>query len=274
MLSEEQVLFGISFYGEEKRQASILECVRELNSSEFLPTVEKIYDTLYFGKTEELEKLYAANSAEKMFRKGIPPMTPIVMFMLGGKIHDENMRRFAFDEAQVQKQKAALGMYIDIVSNVGNTTALAWSANFVRGDLIEAGILQFQTLYKDDGTPEIYIHIPGGNLKTEDVLRSVCESRELMKRYYGIENAEYKCDSWLLSPEIHEMLNENSNIYRFYELFDVTPGANCKDDILWNLFHVTEPSASLDEKTSLQRKVKAAFAEGKEFFCGIGRWKG
>lgn len=221
-----------------------------------------------------LEKLYCANKTEKMFGQDTPSLTPLIVFMLGGKIHNENMMRFHFDMKQIQKQKIAINEYIRIVQNTGNTTALAWSANFVRGLLIEVGALQFQPVFADNGTSRVYIHIPGVSLKKEDVLRSVEESRELMRRYYGMDRADYWCDSWLLSPEIHALLNENSNIYKFYSLFDVVPGADCKADIMWNLFHLIDSDTPLPENTSLQRSVKKALEEGQHFFSGNGHWKG
>lgn len=273
MLSEEQMLAGMAFYGMERERDALWACAEEINRSACLSRVEAVVETLYAGNAMQLETLYTANSAAKMFGEDAPALTPLVVFMLGGAIHEANVRRFHFDEEQIQKQKEAIKGYIRTVRNVGNTTALAWSANLVRGILIEAGVLQFQVLSAGDGTPRVYIHIPGKSLKQENVLRSVEESRVLLARYHGISHPDYWCDSWLLSPGIHALSREDSNIFQFYNLFDVVPGEDCQTDILWNLFHLTDPDAPLPEDTSLQRRVKQAWAEGQRFYGGIGHWK-
>lgn len=273
MLSKEQMLAGMAFYGMESERDALLACTEEINRSACLSRVETVVETLYTGDVMRLETLYTADSAAKMFGEDAPALTPLVVFMLGGAFHEVNVCRFHFDEDQIQKQQEALRGYIETVRNIGNTTALAWSANFVRGILIEAGVLQFQVLSASDGTPRVYIHIPGKSLKEEDVLRSVEESRALLARYYGIPHPDYWCDSWLLSPGIHALLNENANIYKFYNLFDVVSGEDCQTDIRWNLFHLTDPDAPLPENTSLQRLVKKAWTEGQRFCGGIGHWK-
>lgn len=51
-------------------------------------------------------------------------------------------------------------------------------------------------------------------------------SKILLKKYYNIENAQYVCESWLLSKEIADMLDEKSNIIKFQNLFDIKPSKN------------------------------------------------
>jgi len=271
MISLDKIRSGLAFYRLEEIADRVLTCAEAINASPFSEDFEKrVYD-LYEGDPAVLEKLYAHHTAGDMFAPGIHPDAPLAAAALGGNIHRDNARKYGFDRTQTEKQIARMRDYIGFVGGGGNTTALAWSANMVRGILVEAGILQFQLVKKPGEKDVIYIHIPGGKFTEENIKASVEESRPIIKASYGLENPAYYCESWLLSPEVHELLGEDSNIRRFYRLFDVIPGGDCRADILWNVFGVTDPESDLKEKTSLQRSIKKAFAEGKSFRIGIGR---
>ncbi len=85
---------------------------------------------------------------------------------------------------------------------------------FINARLIEYLRLQFEPTINN----KIKMHIPAGkNLDINEVKKSIQNSRELLKKYYNIENPKYICESWLLSKEISKMLDENSNIKKFQE---------------------------------------------------------
>ena len=270
MISLEQVKSGIAFYRLDELSDRILTCAEALNRSAFLPCFEKRLYDLYEGAPEVLDTLYEYHTPDDLFAPGIFPDAPLAAAALGAAYHQNNIKKYHFDEEQIEKQRVRMNDYITYMSGGNNTTTLPWSANMARGILIDVGILQFQ-LVEDGKRQVIYIHIPGDGAFTEKNIRAaVEESRPLVRRYYGLEEPEYICISWLLSPEVHALLGESSNIYRFYEMFDVEPGEECKSDILWNVFGTNDPSDELKEKTSLQRSIKKAFSEGRVFHIGMG----
>lgn len=96
-----------------------------------------------------------------------------------------------------------------------------------------------------------------------------------MYKYFNIINFNYYCTSWSLSKQIHELLNKNSNIYKFYGLFDVTEGENCLDDILDYVYKKCEINDynNLNAITSLQIRIKDYLINGNEIKIGIGKLK-
>ena len=103
------------------------------------------------------------------------------------------------------------------------------------------------------------------------MLDSIHRAKNVIKDYFKIDNFQYVCDSWLLSPEIHELVSKDSNIYRFYELFDVSKGYDCVQDILDFVYQITDCDFhNLREETSLQRVIKQYLLEGNQIHLGLG----
>ena len=82
------------------------------------------------------------------------------------------------------------------------------------------------------------------------------------------------CSSWLLYPPFYgEVFPENSNLRRFYELFDVVEQRDeCPfSDDGWRIFHTKEPDLDkLPLKTTLQKNLHAYLKRGN----GMGRGYG
>lgn len=122
----------------------------------------------------------------------------------------------------------------------------------------------------------IKIHIPAGEkLEIEKVLDSIKRSKVEIEKYFNLKNPEYHCDSWLLSNQINKLIDANSNIAKFYSLFDVKDGPNAINDILNFVFEIQECTNynKLQENTTLQRKLKQQLLSGKEFKIGWGKLK-
>ena len=70
--------------------------------------------------------------------------------------------------------------------------------------------------------------------------------------------AQFTCHSWLLSPHLTSILNENTNIIRFQKLFDITNVFEDETQYMDYIFHADAktPLQDLEENTSLQRGVK------------------
>ncbi len=78
-----------------------------------------------------------------------------------------------------------------------------------------------------------------------------------------------------ISQEIAQMLDKNSNIVKFQELFGIKQDKNGIDDILNFVFNIRECDdyTNLSEETSLQRKIKAFLINGGIIYNGYGEIK-
>lgn len=127
-----------------------------------------------------------------------------------------------------------------------------------------------------NGVTQIKIHIPAGNkLDIKLVNESIKKSKQLLPKIFNITNIEYLCDSWLLSNQLNEIIDYNSNIHQFYGLFDVIDGENCIDDIL-NFVYILRDCKNyntLQENTNLQKLIKQSLLNNKVFKLGIGKLK-
>ena len=148
---------------------------------------------------------------------------------------------------------------------------MIWGAYFINTRLIEVGRLQYENCEN-----HIKIHIPSGSkLEIEEVLNSIKASKEEIKKYFHLKNIEYYCNSWLLSNQINSIIDKNSNIAKFYKLFEVKDGPDATKDILKFVFNIQECEDynNLKENTSLQKILKRQLIENKELKIGCGKLK-
>lgn len=112
-------------------------------------------------------------------------------------------------------------------------------------------------------------------MELEKVLDSIKSSKVEIEKYFNLKDPEYHCDSGLLSNQINDIIDVNSNIAKFYSLFDVKDGPNAINDILNFVFETQECANynELQENTTLQRKLKQQLITGKEFKIGWGKLK-
>ena len=146
---------------------------------------------------------------------------------------------------------------------------MLWGSYFINIKLIEIGRLQ----YERENENGIKIHIPAGSkLGIDQVSKSLKISKFYIEKYFNLKNYNYYCNSWLLSKEIHNIVDKASNIYEFYELFDVESGESCIDDIINFVYQLSEVGdyKELPEKTSLQKNIKQCLIKGKDIKIGKG----
>lgn len=119
----------------------------------------------------------------------------------------------------------------------------------------------------------VYIHIPSdADFSQQSVLQSLSQFKAFCRQYYPEwEEREMQCDSWLLSPELKNVLNADSNILAFQKLFHVAETDLESRAVLdWVFPGFDKVSENLPEETSLQRNAKKYLLEGKK----IGSAKG
>lgn len=109
------------------------------------------------------------------------------------------------------------------------------------------------------------IHIPRGtDLSPQQVAKAIGLARQIAIKNYPERNIKgIRCTSWLLSPKLAELLGENANISRFGALFTRYPFKNNGTGVFSFAFDGKPADYhDLEEKTSLQRKVKALYLAG------------
>lgn len=259
---------------QEKCNICIDEIIRQKN---IYIKAKEIYEILYTDETGKFKELWNEKDINILFGQKVNPFITNILLLLGFEYHIKNIKKYDFDDEQIKKQKQRIKECLlnDIVNKHYDgirISQMLWGTYFINGRLIECGRLQFEPTSND----KVKIHIPAGNkLDIKDVKDSIENSRKLIKKYYNIENPKYICESWLLSKEISEMLDENSNIRKFQELFDIQSAENGIDDVLNFVFNLKKCNNynELSEVTRLQKNIKEFLKSNKTIYDGYGELK-
>lgn len=259
---------------QEKCNICIDEIIRQKN---IYIKAKEIYEILYTDETGKFKELWNEKDINILFGQKVNPFITNILLLLGFEYHIKNIKKYDFDDEQIKKQKQRIKECLlnDIVNKHYDgirISQMLWGTYFINGRLIECGRLQFEPTSND----KVKIHIPAGNkLDIKDVKDSIENSRKLIKKYYNIENPKYICESWLLSKGISEMLDENSNIRKFQELFDIQSSENGIDDVLNFVFNLKKCDNynELSEVTRLQKNIKEFLKSNKTIYDGYGELK-
>ena len=85
------------------------------------------------------------------------------------------------------------------------------------------------------------------------------------------EEKPFICHSWLLYPKHEEILNHNSNTYKFFSRFDVFEWADNEGDDLWRLFDTEDRNPDrLPANTSFRRNYVEHLKRGGLVGWGLG----
>lgn len=148
-----------------------------------------------------------------------------------------------------------------------------WTYRQLALNIFRIGELEYQ-FSPYNGETVIELHIPSdAHITPEDIETSFAESREFLKKYYpDYKYNKYICESWLLSPRLKDVLDENSNIIKFQNRFTITETFyDIKDYLIWVFKKPMDtPLDKLPQKTSLQKKLVKLLSEGGN----IGEAKG
>lgn len=169
-----------------------------------------------------------------------------------------------------------------------------WFRHLINCEIFKIGVLQFQPfemIYLDEeflgepymefskeqkeklpsGAPVINCHIQqGAALSTESIKTSFADAQALLSKIYP--ESEFKailCYSWLLYPDMINILPENSNIKAFAENFEIIGNIQDSEQAFENLFgKAYKRPPKLKNPTKLQ-KLAAAKPKYFGFACGI-----
>ena len=243
------------------------------DSASLKQTFQELLDILYVDRTQKINRLWSIQSAEDLFHERVHPFVTCVALLCGCHIHQRNMMMLHFDKTQrtIHKLRVKEVLTKDIFQRKLESIRISqmiWGTYFINVRLVEVGRLQYEYVDKNI----VRIHIPSDEkLEVLKVMHSIACSADMIKRYFKIEEPQYVCDSWLLSPEIHQLVSKDSNIYQFYELFDVSQGYDCIRDIFDFVYQTTECDYHyLAEDTSLQRAIKKYLLDGNHIYLGSG----
>ena len=156
---------------------------------------------------------------------------------------------------------------------------IGWQTRHYTGRLFQLGRLQYEAmLIKRDnrllqkGDYVINTHIPsGGKLPHEEVRDSYRRAAAFFARLMpDIPFKGFVCESWMLSPQLREMLDERSNLVRFqsdYELYGTE-----EDESFYSYVFIKKPGdlRALQEDTALRRAIKARLLAGGKIMSGRG----
>lgn len=121
------------------------------------------------------------------------------------------------------------------------------------------------------GTAVLNVHIPAGEpLDVAAVQEAMEYAPRFYKTHFGKTFTLYHCHSWLLSPQLKEILPKDSRIIQFQNLFEICwmdEERQAEERVFGCL---AEDPVTYPEETSLQRKMKIALLEGKHFGMGRG----
>jgi len=229
---------------------------------------------LYSNCTEQIAAMWKMKSIEELFGTSVNPFLTNLLLLSGYAIHKKSMTNYKFDSDQVQlhKKRVKEALTSDIFERHYDgirVSQMLWGTYFVNCRILEVGRLQYEYVNKN----KIEIHIPSGSkLDIDAVKDSLLHSKEYITKYFKTNEYSYYCTSWLLSKQVHSLLNADSNIYHFYALFDIKEGEDCVDNVLNFLFQTINIKNynDLPTKTSLQNKVKEYLLSGNRIKEGVG----
>ncbi len=118
----------------------------------------------------------------------------------------------------------------------------------------------------------IAVHVPqGGKLFFEECLASFAAADAFFAEYYAnYRYRTYNIVSWLLDPELKNVLGENSNIVRFASLFGILGRTADSDMNERRVFGYAKDRASYSPRNALERYTLARILEDKPLYSYHG----
>lgn len=145
-----------------------------------------------------------------------------------------------------------------------------WIAIHLDGRLVRLGRLQFEKtycLFKGNEVPAISIHIPAG----EKLDIEKCKNSFQKAKHFFKTDFVYFCHSWLLYPDLRNILSDTSNIIKFQEFFEIIKVDFEVRQAEQRIFGMEmEDYTKYPQNTELQRTARNYLMEGKHLGNGFG----
>ena len=150
-----------------------------------------------------------------------------------------------------------------------------WTTRQVGCHLFRIGELEYEIVPSEKGD-FISLHIPSdADFSPHAVDKSLEEAQKFFENYFPkLENAEYRCHSWLLDEQLKNMLSANSNIVSFQNRFEIFDKGEVDTEFIEWLFNTkSKDFDTLPENTSLQINIKKHLLSGGVIRNSYGRMK-
>ena len=284
-----------AWYGfEEAYTARILQEVDAVHADPMLEqVVYAMYYALYETTPDEFMQTWNWSGDPKEFADHGTPMLCVLALLAGQPIHERNMVTFDDEQIAVQKQgvrNTCMGEHDRFGIDGIRFSLMAWGVYFIRTFMVtlgrmqyELGLHDFKQLYPYIGEDavQVYIHVPRpGSFAPEVLDASIAMAKECLPRYFpGIDADKIvlTATSWLLSPDLDEVLPPESNIRKFKDRFHVTEVyENRTDSFMSFVFDRTDVPKDYNElpaNSSLQKGLKDMLLSGRELRAGFGYMK-
>lgn len=147
-----------------------------------------------------------------------------------------------------------------------------WTCRQTGLKLFRIGELEYE-MTEEDGEKVISVHIPSDARLAPELCQESYGRAELFFERYFPEYADcsYICDSWLLSPYLRDLLDENSKILKFqqeYEIRSVDPES--REYMQWLFRNRDADLSEVPQTTSLQRRAKYWLEAGGKIGSAFG----
>lgn len=237
-----------------------------------------VYLWYYILYEINLEKHNKWNFKLSYFKNHGSLYMPMIAMLKGYKIHEKNMINYDEEQKNLQKKiirdicKSDFLIYGISGMRFNN---MEWGSRFIRGEIVQIGILQyeFKRKYLND-EDAIFIHIPKSNNFTKNNIEESLNSKNRIFDYFKVsKDIKFVSYTWLLSPELKSILNDDSNILYFQSKFDLIYTKENEKDFLKFIFN--EPFGvdnynNLEENTSLQKYIKNKLINEEKLHIGLG----
>ena len=143
---------------------------------------------------------------------------------------------------------------------------------FVKHEAIELSKAEWRLILAPDD-PVVSLHIPGDNspFTPEVVDATIAEARAVLAKHFpDVTYKAFVCCSWLLDPQLVDLLGERSNISSFCRRFAPLTRKSAGRDVFSFIFHCPDTAnvdiSALPENTRLERALKAHYLDGKAIY--------
>ncbi len=146
-----------------------------------------------------------------------------------------------------------------------------WVGRQLSLTLFRIGELEYE-LYDDGKVKDVSLHVPSdADLSPDKIDESIANARRFLEKYFpDFKNQRFVMNSWLLSPELKDILPENSRIIEFQNRFDVVELKPSDSYKFWVYGSETVKPSDYSEDTTLCRGIKKLILSGKDFHEGFG----
>ncbi len=160
----------------------------------------------------------------------------------------------------------------DFKGCMGSSAFFFWLPYYAQGKLFLLNEFDYERA-EHNGKNAVGVHIPSGTkLDVASNLRSFKGALDFFDKYYPELNMSgMVCESWLLSPQVEEVMGKKTNISRFGDMFDRFDIGDTKGNAVFRfVYGFSEPYPSVDElpeNTILQRRLKEYMKAGKRVYA-------